>query len=117
MLVRPETSIAFSPAAAQLRWSTPEARTRYLTKRRTRAWRQRKKHTNKSKGQRRCYRVRMWDTDVIALLNDWEPAQQRDDQLTPQELREHFDQKWMDVAEGVIEQAALSAIKKKTKLS
>ncbi len=113
MLVRPDVSFVFTPAAAQLFWSTPEARRRFLTKMRTRAWRQRKKHNNKNGNQRRRYSVDMWDTDVIKLFNDWEPTQQN--QLSPRELREHFDQKWMEVAGRVIEQAALSAIPKNRK--
>lgn len=115
MLVRPDVSFVISPAAAQLPWSSPKARQRYLARRRNRALRQRKKDAKKSKGQRRCYRVWMDDSDVIALLHDVELAQQRADQLTPRELREHFDQEWIKVAEGVIEQAALSAIKKNRK--
>jgi hypothetical protein len=114
MLVRPHVSFAFSPAAAQLCWSTPLARTRFLARRRTRALRQRKNDAKKNKAnQRRCYRVWMSDADVLALLNDVELVQQN--QLTPRELREMFDQKWMEVAGGVIAEAALLAIKKHRK--
>jgi hypothetical protein len=109
MLVRPDVSFEFSPAAAQLCWSSPQARQRYLRRRRVNAFRQRKRDANKG-NQRRCYRVWMWDLDVIELLRDWEPGQQRDE-LTPRELHEHFDQQWIKEAEGVIELAALSAIK------
>ncbi|SRR6266481_7622627 len=114
MLVRPDVSFVFSPAAAQLFWSTPEARQRYLRRRRVKAFRQREKAASKSKGnQRRCYRVWMNDLDVIELLDDVKLAQQRDDQFTPRELRAAFDRDWIEVAGRVIEQAALLAIKKK----
>jgi hypothetical protein len=114
MLVRPQVSFEFSPAAAQLRWSTPEARQRYLRRRRTRAAQQRRRDAKKNKGnRRRCYRVWMFDSDVIALLDDVELKQ--DDQMTPRELREHFDQQWIKMAEDVIALAALSTINKNRK--
>jgi hypothetical protein len=116
MLVRRPVSFVMEPPAAQLPWGdTGSTRQRYLRWRRVKAFRQREEDANKSKGKRRCYRVYMWDADVIALLDDWEPPQQRDDQLTPRELHEHFDQQWIKEAEGVIEQAALLAIKKNRK--
>jgi hypothetical protein len=65
----------------------------------------------KKTDRRRCYRVYMLDSDVIALLDDVELKQDYH-QLTPRELREHFDQQWIKMVEGVIEQAALSTIEK-----
>jgi hypothetical protein len=89
-----------------------KARQRDQARQRTRALRQRKKDAKQNKtSQRRCYRVWMTDADVVALLHDVELPQQN--QLTPRELREHFDQEWMDVAGSVIAQAALSAIKRR----
>jgi len=115
MLVRPHVSFVISPPAAQLFWSSPVARQRYLARRRTRALRQRKKAASKTNNLRRCYRVWMADLDVIALLDDVKLAQQRDDQFTPRELREAVDREWIDVAGRVIAEAALSAIKKARK--
>src|ERR1700681_4691136 len=89
-------------------------RQRNLARQRTRALRQRKRAAKQNKiNQRRCYRVWMTDADVLALLHDVELPQQN--QLSPRELREHFDQEWMDVAGSVIAQAALLAIKKRSK--
>jgi|ERR1700681_1025128 hypothetical protein len=91
-----------------------KARQRNLARQRTRALRQRKRAAKQNKiNQRRCYRVWMTDADVLALLHDVELPQQN--QLSPRELHEHFDQKWVELAGSVIEQAALLAIKKHRK--
>jgi hypothetical protein len=79
-------------------------------------YRARLREAKKTKGDRlRCYRVWMTDKDVTALFNEMESAQWRDD-LTHQDYRElgaAVDQQWIKAAGWVIEQAALSTIKKK----
>jgi hypothetical protein len=89
-------------------------RQRDLSRRRTRALRQRKQAAKRSKGnQRRCYRVWMDDSDVVKLIDELKLAQQLDTQLTPREVRAAIDRQWMEVVGRVIEQAALLAIRKR----
>jgi hypothetical protein len=116
------TDVVISPRAAQwfaeqgiVRWRIVVAlrwrKGRIVT---AAAWRQ-AEYRQRKNDRIRCYpSVRMKDSDVYALLLDYEMGHQHDNQsLSPRQLREKFDKILVEVAGPVIAAAAISAIKRK----